>query len=500
MRAGRFFWKLFLGHAALVALVLGTCLWAVLTRFDRNHDEANTADLHCLVWTIGGVGLLGAIALALALAILSSRRISRLAATAHRLSRGDLSIPIQARGSDEVSLLAQSLERMRDRLARQLATIDRQNRMLGSLLAQLHEGVLVTASDGRMVLVNPAAARLLSLPVGPDANRVGASGRRVEDCIQQNDLRQMLLPHSAGQAPMNEARLDIPTEAGVRSILARVSQITLPEPDDDKEAMAHSHHPAMGRLLVLTDITELTRTLQLRSDFVANASHELRTPISAIRAAVDTVLKIDVAGEAETARRFLEVIARHTSRLEALVGDLLDLSRLESPSASFQPTVLRLQRVGDELHDRWSNEIDRKQLRWGWDIADDCPNVFANLYLLQLVLDNLVDNAIKFTDGGGQIGVACRREGRSVEIEVYDTGCGIAPQDHQRVFERFYQVESARSGGAADAPPRGTGLGLSIVKHAVAALGGSVRLDSALGTGTRVTVTIPDEAHPVTHD
>jgi signal transduction histidine kinase len=211
------------------------------------------------------------------------------------------------------------------------------------------------------------------------------------------------------------------------------------------------------------------------------------------------VLKIDVAGEAETARRFLEVIARHTARLEALVGDLLDLSRLESPSASFQPTVLRLQRVGDELHDRWSNEIDRKQLRWGWDIADDCPSVFANLYLLQLVLDNLVDNAIKFTDGGGQIGVACRREGRSVEIEVYDTGCGIAPQDHQRVFERFYQVESARSGGESAARRRGTGLGLSIVKHAVAALGGSVRLDSALGTGTRVTVTIPDEPHPVTH-
>jgi len=491
MRAGQFFWKLFLGHAALAALVLGACLWAVITRFDRIHDEATTADLHRLVWTIGGVGLLGAIALALVLAILLSGRIFRLTATAHRLSRGDLSIPIPADGSDEVSLLAQSLERMRHRLARQLATIDCQNRMLESLLAQLHEGVMVTATDGRIVLMNPAAARLLSQPVGP-------SGRRVEDCIQHHALRQMLLPHSAGQGPMNEARLDIPTEAGVRSILARVSEITLPELSDDKEAMAHSDHPATGRLLVLTDITELTRTLQLRSDFVANASHELRTPISAVRAAVDTVLKIDAADEAGTARRFLEVIARHTSRLEALVGDLLDLSRLESPSASFQATVLRLQRVGDELHDRWSNEIDRKQLRWGCDIADDCPNVFANLYLLQLVLDNLVDNAIKFTDAGGQIGVACRRGGRSVEIEVYDTGCGIAPQDHQRVFERFYQVESARSGGAA-APPRGTGLGLSIVKHAVAALGGSVRLDSALGTGTRVTVTIPDEAHPITH-
>jgi signal transduction histidine kinase len=192
-------------------------------------------------------------------------------------------------------------------------------------------------------------------------------------------------------------------------------------------------------------------------------------------------------------------LALSMERLEALVGDLLDLSRLENPTATFQPEVLRLQCICDDLHERWRGEIDAKQLRWRSDISDNCPNVFANTYLFTLVLDNLVDNAIKFTDRGGRIGVGCRCEGSTVGIEVSDTGCGIPPHEHQRVFERFYQVEAGRSSGVETAPrPRGTGLGLSIVKHAVAAMGGSVHLDSAAGRGTRVTVRVPNPQQSVT--
>lgn len=618
MRAGRFFWKLFVGHAALVALVLGACLWLVVARFDLIHGQEHTANLrrwadalrvvvedrfdtahaaeldallkamgasdpegvritlvyatgvvladsqadpsrmdshadrpeirqaleqgwgesvrwsrtvsrdlkyvavrvgeadhplgcvrvsmgvqaiaaqdastHRLVWTIGLIGLVGALALALGLAVLWSGRIFRLTATAHRLARGDLSAPIDADGSDEVALLARSLERMRDRLRRQLSTIEHQGRTWESLLAQLHEGVVVSEPDGRIVLMNPAAARFLGLSMHGDSILAALSGGRVEDHIRNPSLRGMLLSDAIAAGGDDEKRLDIQGDDGVLSILARASEIALPAPGDGVSAGEPSGRSVTGRLLVLTDITELTRAMQVRSDFVANASHELRTPISAIRAAVDTVLKIDVAKEAEHATRFLSVIARHTSRLEALVGDLLDLSRLENPSATFQPEVLRLQRLCDELLDRWSSEIDGKKLRWQCNITDDCPNVFANPYLLTLVLDNLVDNAVKFTDPVGLIGVGCRRGEASVEIEVFDNGCGIAAGEHKRVFERFYQVESARS----PARVRGTGLGLSIVKHAVAAMGGSVLLDSSPGLGTRVTVRIPNPQHSVT--
>jgi len=388
---------------------------------------------------------------------------------------------------------------MRDRLRRQLFTIEHQGRTWESLLAQLHEGVVVSDPDGRIVLMNPAAARFLGLPMHQNSSRVTFSGGRVEDHIRNPSLRGMLLSDAIAEGSDDEKRLDIQGDDGVLSILARAPEITLTAPGDGVSVGEPTGRSVTGRLLVLTDITELTRAMQVRSDFVANASHELRTPIAAIRAAVDTVLKMDVAKDAEHATRFLSVIARHTSRLEALVGDLLDLSRLENPSATFQPEVLRLQRLCDELRDRWNCEIDGKELRWQCDIADDCPNVFANPYLLTLVLDNLVDNAVKFTDAGGQIGVGCRCGEAAVEIEVFDTGCGIALREHQRVFERFYQVEAARSAtGDTAARPRGTGLGLSIVKHAVAAMGGSVHLDSAPGRGTRVTVRIPNQQHSVT--
>src|SRR3990172_4120953 len=154
MRAGRLFWKLFFGHVALVAGVLGACLWLVVTRLDRVYDEEITANLHRVVWTVGVIGLLGAVVLALGIAVLWSRRISRLTSTAHRLARGDLSVPIDADGSDEVALLARSLERMRERLRRQLITVEHQGRTWESLLAQLHEGVVVSDPKGGIVLMN----------------------------------------------------------------------------------------------------------------------------------------------------------------------------------------------------------------------------------------------------------------------------------------------------------------------------------------------------------
>jgi len=170
-----------------------------------------------------------------------------------------------------------------------------------------------------------------------------------------------------------------------------------------------------------------------------------------------------------------------------MVADLLDLSRVESASSRFEPATLRLQEMCDALRERCSEAIQAKRLGWDCRIDPQCPAVAANAYLLQLVLDNLADNAIKFTDPGGHIRIECRPGEGGVAITVADDGCGIAPEEHDRVFERFYQVNRARSGAEA----RGTGLGLSIVRHAVGAMNGTVHLDSEPGKGTRVTVTLP---------
>jgi signal transduction histidine kinase len=208
--------------------------------------------------------------------------------------------------------------------------------------------------------------------------------------------------------------------------------------------------------------------------------------------AVETLVKMNLAEEAPAAARFLGVVARHSSHLEAMVSDLLDLARVESPSARFEPATLHLQRVFDELRGRWQEPLESRRLRWRAEVKPDCPTVHANAHLLKLVLDNLVDNAIKFTEAGGEVAVNGRRIGDRGVIEVSDTGCGIAPADQERVFERFYQVSPQRSGtGSPSGEKRGTGLGLSIVRHAASALGGTIQLESEVGVGTRVTLSLP---------
>jgi two-component system phosphate regulon sensor histidine kinase PhoR len=278
---------------------------------------------------------------------------------------------------------------------------------------------------------------------------------------------------------------------GSVSILARAWDISLPAHLSEGRLQS-GPRDAPGRVLVLTDITELTKIVQMKNDFVANASHELRTPLSAIRASVETLMVMKPIEEDSSASRFLQMMDRHTRRLEALVTDLLDLSRVESAPQTFKPVKLKLSEFCDQLSTRWATAAEAKGLSWRCDVRPEAGTVEANDQLLALTLDNLIDNAVRFTDHGGEVRLSCRGDDQAAYIEVADTGCGIAPEEHERVFERFYQVEKARSGvGAQGGEGRGTGLGLSIVKHAVAAMRGRVTLESDLGQGTRVTVTIP---------
>jgi signal transduction histidine kinase len=245
----------------------------------------------------------------------------------------------------------------------------------------------------------------------------------------------------------------------------------------------------------------LTRMLQVKADFAANASHELRTPLSSIRAAVETLLDMDMTREASAARHFLEVVDRQSTRMQAMVGDLLNLSRIETSPERFTPVQVGVADLIEEMHIRFGERLQQKGLQWKPCLGDADGNLTVSIDLLRLVLENLIDNAIKFTGCGGSIQVSCRfvdvaesgkeTPGQCHIIEVADTGCGIPEDEQERVFERFYQVQQARSG--AD---RGTGLGLSIVRHAVAAMHGSVRLASEVGRGTCVTITLPDSDSP----
>lgn len=492
----RLSWKLLLATAAPVLLAHALVLiWAGVEWQRMTAGQSSWSD-----GPLRRMALLSAVVAVVTIAILIvsqfrrwGRLLVRIAQAARGISSGDLNTHIEAQGSRELELLGRALDQMRQRLVGQVETMDHQRRTFESLLTELREGVVVTDERAKVVLLNPAAIQLLHL-AGPRSVTAYA-GLAVERCIPQLELQRLLIREpqtpeaDAGEMEQStvgrsESRLEIETPSGSRYLFAQVTDILLPA------APREVAPPRPGRLVVLTDITDLTRNVQMKTDFVTNASHELRTPLSTIRAAIETLQQLDLASETDSAKRFLDVIDRQSARLEALASDLLDLSRVESTAARFRPRPIVLRDFVQELHANFAQRLAAKQLRWEVDTTACRRTTFeANPQLLRLVIDNLVDNAIKFTDPGKRIRLACNGNGAAITLSVIDEGCGILPEDQERVFERFYQVERARSEGPRG--ERGTGLGLSIVRHAVNAMEGSVELESTPGAGTRVSVTIP---------
>jgi two-component system phosphate regulon sensor histidine kinase PhoR len=244
-----------------------------------------------------------------------------------------------------------------------------------------------------------------------------------------------------------------------------------------------------GVLLVLRDVTSLSQAVQMKTDFVANASHELRTPIAALKAAFET---LDEArhDDPQQLDRCVTIMALHLKRLEEMLRDLLDLSRVEDAELKPQTTDVRLAEVLASVEAVLSPAARDKSITLSSRVAPVEIKLHSDERLLSLVLKNLVENSIKFTPAGGRVEMSATLEDTGVCLRVTDTGIGIAPEHVDRVFERFYQVDPARTGGSG----RGTGLGLAIVKHAVAALRGTVQLKSQVNAGTSVSCLIPLDA------
>ncbi|MFO0974025.1 MAG: HAMP domain-containing protein [Phycisphaerae bacterium] len=316
-----------------------------------------THAMRSLTWKIGAVGLTAALALGLGLALVWSAPLRRITAIANSLSRGDLSARVPPGGADELGDLARSFNRMRDHLVRQLGTIDQQRRNLESLIRALNEAVIVVDAPGRIALTNPAADRLLALARAGGEPLPGApAGRPVHECVDHSQLSRVLSPHTPAPA-VADVRLHFEAPDGGETWLARTATVELAAPGDGAAGVRP------GRLVVLTNATELTRAVQMKADFVANASHELRTPLSAIRAAVETLLHMDLAHEADAARHFVEVVDRHSGRLAELASDLLELSRLESPEALFPAEPVDLPAALAELQARFAAPLEAKRLR-----------------------------------------------------------------------------------------------------------------------------------------
>jgi two-component system phosphate regulon sensor histidine kinase PhoR len=422
--------------------------------------DAAKSDVRRLIWLGSAVALGLALFLSHAVAKRMSEAVAGLTDAARRMAEGDLQVRTRLSGHDELSELGQALDRLAGSLATTLGELRAERDLQKRILEAMHEGVIVIDRDGRVVLVNPALRSTLLL--GADA-----VGKLLIETMRHADLATLVV--RAREAPD-----DPPVEIELPGIKPRRMLVqAAPLSGDDQ-----------GLLLVFVDVTELRRLESLRRDFVANASHELRTPIAAVRSATET-LQSGALEDPVAANRFLDIIERNAQRLQSLVEDMLELSKLESNEFKLKRERVELQRIVPIVLALFRERAEKKGVRLAADLAPMLPPVEGDWRALEHVLSNLVDNAIKYCPPGARIIVSAAGDDARVRLVVADNGPGIAAEHLPRVFERFYRVDAGRSRELG-----GTGLGLSIVKHMVDTMRGKVSVESAPGRGSTFTVSL----------
>jgi two-component system phosphate regulon sensor histidine kinase PhoR len=414
--------------------------------------------------------------------------LGRIAATARRIAGGDLEARAAVRGPGELADLGRALEAMRDSLAGQIRVISGQREGLQTVLANLREGVVALDADGRILLINQAARALLA---PADA---ACEGRHLQAVARDSAVVDVYV-EAAGRGRAVTRQIEV--ERGGRRANLLVHAAPVPGPAAGPPApLGPSLRAAppppgirqgLGAILVVSDVTELSRTAAVKTEFVANASHELRTPLATLRAAVDSLVGPD-AEDPTIRARLIGMLDRHLKHLEELTADLLDLHLVETSRKPLLVRPIRLGALGEWVGANFAARAADKGLQFDLVVPAPDYELRSDRKMLELILGNLLDNAVKFTPAGGRVACVLEPRGEEVLLEVRDTGCGIPPDDQPRVFERFYQADAARSGGRE----RGTGLGLAIVRHAADRLEARLSLRSEVGRGTTVSVLLPN--------
>jgi two-component system, OmpR family, phosphate regulon sensor histidine kinase PhoR len=410
--------------------------------------------------------LVATVLVALALSILATMLIGALLVRPlarlrrETLARSDAETsPLPGSPIAEVSDVAAAIDRVARERRELLQRLTMERDALAVLVGSVSEGILHVSSAGRIVHANPAARMLLGLPAS-------VSGQPVATLVRNAELRALL-------------------ESAVESGTLGTCEVSV-----DERRLLVAARPVAGTnggapggvVVALADLTEVRRLEGVRRDFVANVSHELKTPLTSIRGYVETLLAEPLPEDMQ--RQFLEVVRKNAERLHRIVDDLLDLSRVES--GGWCPDLQSVD-AAELAHDVWHAFRERaERKRITFDVSGGAVRVLADPDGLRQVLSNVFDNALRYTGEGGAIEVAAARIGDVATIDVRDTGTGIPSDALPRIFERFYRVDPARSRAEG-----GTGLGLSIVKHLVDRMGGDVLADSELGRGTTIRLRLP---------
>jgi two-component system phosphate regulon sensor histidine kinase PhoR len=469
-------------YVALPVMTGGQVTGIVRVALPSREIESDLAELRWTIltgalFTLGGVALLAAL-----VAERTARPVRQLTEAVQRVAEGDLDVHLLPTTRDEVGTLTRAFNQMADRLRGTITTLSEEQGRLSGILDNMADGVLITDGDGRVRLINPAAAKFL----GIDADT--ALGRSLAEVTRDHRIIDLWQECRT----QREERIE-PVEIGRQGPFFQVVVTPLAEVGPG------------SCLIILQDLTRIRRLETVRRDFISNISHELRTPLASLKALVDT-LRDGALEDPPAAQRFLDRMDIEVDALTQMVQELLELSRIESGQVPFCMTPVPVADVVSPSVDRLRPQSERAGLELSVTLPPDLPRILADPERAQQVITNLVHNAIKFTLPGGQVRVSghhvqVSKQGRIqpsaldldpgvlspgewVLVVVQDTGVGISVDDLPRIFERFYKADRARSEG-------GTGLGIAIAKHIVLAHDGHIWARSREGSGSTFYVALP---------
>jgi len=380
------------------------------------------------------------------------RPIKNLISAARKVASGDFSVRVFLKNRDELGELAGSFNRMNAEMQRMFSEIGQQKEELNSIIHSLQEGLLVLDRQGRIIRANESFWKIIG--------NQGLEGKHYWEAIRSPQMAELL--KKAGSERKNYLE-EVPL--GQRVFICSVAPLKKGE----------------DIVVIFHDITEIKNAEKVKKDFVVNVSHELHTPLTAIKGYAETLLE---EVPAEPGKKYIEIIQRNTDRLINIVNDLLMLSSLEE-GASLELEVIDLRSFIENVVRIFDQRLKDKQLALVVEVKESLPAIKADQFKLEQVVVNLLDNAVKYTERG-EIVVSVDIHDQQASIQVRDTGIGIPKDAIPRIFERFYVVDKSRSRKSG-----GTGLGLSIVKHIVLLHNGAIRVESTPGEGTTFTVTLP---------
>jgi len=409
-----------------------------------------------------GVGIFFVVLVGVFLGRYVNRRVRTMARAAARYARGDLSQRISIETNDELDMLASSMNKMATALKERIAEIEEERAKAEAILDNMAEGAIAVDSDRRVQIVNPSAEKMFGI------SEKEARNKSLMEVVRAEKLHQMMEEVMLGKSVVN-GEVELVHHAN-RVLRANAVGIT--------QEGGH-----IRGVLVLHDVSEIRRLERMRQEFVANVSHELKTPLTSIKGFIETLLA-GASRDPQRAERFLKLMQEDADRLKRLIDDILDLAGIESKDRPLRSSVLVLADEVRKVAEGLEQQLAEKQIDFKMEL--DVPPVVADPDKLRQVLINLLENGIKFNRERGQLKVSACALGAHVNVIVEDSGIGIPSEEVSRIFERFYRVDKARSRKMG-----GTGLGLSIVKHIIEAHGGEVSCESVLGHGSRFIFSLP---------